>query len=54
MRTMVLVKGVSDELALTLTARRSGRDLKPEGRSHFHQPFSFSEPRSDPSSAYRW
>ncbi len=31
MRTIVLVEGVTDELALTLAARRSGRDLKAEG-----------------------
>jgi len=29
--TIVLVEGVTDELALTLAARRSGRDLKAEG-----------------------
>jgi len=29
-RTIVLVEGVTDELALTLAARRSGRDLKAE------------------------
>ena len=33
MRTIVLVEGVTDELALTLAARRSGRDLKAEGVS---------------------
>jgi hypothetical protein len=32
-RTIVLVEGVTDELALTLAARRSGRDLKAEGVS---------------------
>ena len=31
MHTIVLVEGVTDELALTLAARRSGRDLKAEG-----------------------
>jgi hypothetical protein len=31
MRTIVLVEGVTDELALTLAARRFGRDLKSEG-----------------------
>ncbi len=31
MRTIVLVEGVTDELALTLAARRSGRDLETEG-----------------------
>jgi hypothetical protein len=31
--TIVLVEGVTDELALTLAARRSGRDLKAEGVS---------------------
>jgi len=30
---IVLVEGVSDELALTLAARRSGRDLEGEGVS---------------------
>lgn len=33
MRTIVLVEGVTDELALTLAARRSGRDLATEGVS---------------------
>ena len=33
MSTIVLVEGVTDELALTLAARRSGRDLKAEGVS---------------------
>lgn len=33
MRTIVLVEGVTDELALTLAARRSGRDLMAEGVS---------------------
>lgn len=33
MRTIVLVEGVTDELAVTLAARRSGRDLKAEGVS---------------------
>ena len=33
MRTIVLVEGVTDELALTLAAQRSGRDLKAEGVS---------------------
>ena len=33
MRTIVLVEGVTDELALRLAARRSGRDLKAEGVS---------------------
>ena len=33
MHTIVLVEGVTDELALTLAARRSGRDLKAEGVS---------------------
>lgn len=33
MRTIVLVEGVTDELALTLAARRLGRDLKVEGVS---------------------
>jgi len=33
MRTIVLVEGVTDELALTLAARRSGRDLNAEGVS---------------------
>ena len=33
MRTIVLVEGVTDELALTLAARRSGRDLEAEGVS---------------------
>ena len=33
MRTIVLVEGVTDELALPLAARRSGRDLKAEGVS---------------------
>ena len=33
MRTIVLVEGVTDELALTLAARRLGRDLKAEGVS---------------------
>ena len=33
MRTIVLVEGVTDELALTLAAQRSGRDLKAEGIS---------------------
>lgn len=33
MRSIVLVEGVTDELALTLAARRSGRDLKAEGVS---------------------
>ena len=33
MRTIVLVEGVTDELALTLAARRSGRDLETEGVS---------------------
>ena len=33
MRTIVLVEGVTDELALTVAARRSGRDLKAEGVS---------------------
>src|SRR5205823_2045068 len=32
-RTIVLVEGVTDELALTLSARRSGRDLEAEGVS---------------------
>jgi hypothetical protein len=32
-RTTVLVEGVTDELALTLAARRSGRDLAAEGVS---------------------
>jgi predicted ATP-dependent endonuclease of OLD family len=32
-RTIVLVEGVTDELALTLAARRSGRDLEAEGVS---------------------
>jgi hypothetical protein len=31
--TVVLVEGVTDELALTLAARRSGRDLETEGVS---------------------
>src|SRR5712691_1134945 len=31
--TIVLVEGVTDELALTLAAQRSGRDLKAEGVS---------------------
>jgi hypothetical protein len=31
MRTIVLVEGVTDELALTLAAQRYGRDLKSEG-----------------------
>jgi hypothetical protein len=31
LRTIVLVEGVTDELALTLAARRSGRDLETEG-----------------------
>src|SRR5947207_12482293 len=31
--TIVLVEGVTDELALTLAARRSGRDLEAEGVS---------------------
>ncbi len=31
MRTIVLVEGVTDELALTLAARRLGRDLSAEG-----------------------
>jgi hypothetical protein len=30
-RTIVLVEGVTDKLALTLAARRSGRDLEAEG-----------------------
>jgi hypothetical protein len=33
MRTIVLVEGVTDELALTLAAKRSGRDLNAEGVS---------------------
>lgn len=33
MRTVVLVEGVTDELALTLAARRLGRDLSAEGAS---------------------
>ena len=33
MRTIVLVEGVTDELALRLAARRSGRDLEAEGVS---------------------
>jgi OLD-like protein len=33
MRTIVLVEGVTDELALILAARRSGRDLTAEGVS---------------------
>lgn len=33
MRMVVLVEGVTDELALNLAARRSGRDLKAEGVS---------------------
>ena len=33
MRTIVLVEGVTDELAVTLAARRSGRDLEAEGVS---------------------
>ena len=33
MRTIVLVEGVTDELAFTLAARRSGRDLEAEGVS---------------------
>jgi hypothetical protein len=33
MRTIVLVEGVTDELAVTLAARRSGRDLRAEGVS---------------------
>src|SRR6266850_3666939 len=32
-RTIVFVEGVTDELALTLAARRSGRDLNAEGVS---------------------
>jgi hypothetical protein len=32
-RTIVLVEGVTDELALTLAARRSGRDFNAEGVS---------------------
>jgi OLD-like protein len=32
-RTIILVEGVTDELALTLAARRLGRDLKVEGVS---------------------
>jgi len=32
-RTIVLVEGVTDELALALAARRSGRDLEAEGVS---------------------
>ena len=32
-RAIVLVEGVTDELTLTLAARRSGRDLKAEGVS---------------------
>jgi Overcoming lysogenization defect protein-like, TOPRIM domain len=32
-RTIVLVEGVTDELALMLAARRSGRDLRAEGVS---------------------
>jgi len=32
-RTIVLVEGVTDELALTLAARRAGRDLQGEGVS---------------------
>jgi hypothetical protein len=32
-RTIVLVEGITDELALTLAARRSGRDLEAEGVS---------------------
>jgi hypothetical protein len=32
-RTIILVEGVTDELALTLAAWRSGRDLKAEGVS---------------------
>lgn len=33
MRTIVLVEGVTDALALTLAARRSGRDLTAKGVS---------------------
>ena len=33
MRTIFLVEGVTDELALTLAGRRSGHDLKAEGVS---------------------
>jgi hypothetical protein len=33
MRTIVLVEGITDELALTLAARRLGRDLETEGVS---------------------
>lgn len=33
MRTIILVEGVTDELALTLAARQSGRDLASEGVS---------------------
>ncbi len=33
MRTIVVVEGVTDELALTLAARRCGRDLRAEGTS---------------------
>ena len=33
MRTIVVVEGVTDQLALTLAARRSGRDLDAEGVS---------------------
>lgn len=33
MRTVVLVEGLTDELALTLAARRLGRDLEKEGVS---------------------
>ena len=33
MRTIIVVEGVTDQLALTLAARRSGRDLDAEGAS---------------------
>lgn len=63
MRTVVLVEGVTDELALTLAARRSGRDLAAEGVSivpingahgisRVLQRLSVEEPRTRPAGLY--
>ncbi|HKF19718.1 MAG TPA: TOPRIM nucleotidyl transferase/hydrolase domain-containing protein [Candidatus Dormibacteraeota bacterium] len=63
MRTIVLVEGVTDELALMLAARRSGRDLEAEGVSvvpingahaisRFLQRLAAEEPRANLAGLY--
>jgi len=62
-RTIVLVEGVTDELALMLAARRSGRDLEAEGVSvvpingahaisRFLQRLAAEEPRANLAGLY--